>query len=411
MNNAHDDHDHEVARSVRRDLDAERRRLDDIEQALDRALAGDAGPSLSKAAPPGPMSYDELTQANDLLREEQGWGEADIYDSLTPQAQRELQQWRTLGRAGGLSSWSGSDIAVVGLAAVVGTVACVYDTAVDDTVRQGLAALAKTDLVRGWERAAKRMPIDYTGPNFGGPAHRVRSSGHDLGRPLAALQQIRDGAFRGVVWQDGVRTVFTTEAGAYVPIPALGEALTLWLQHLAADFVTPMSLPLPGWTSLYDLPDREVRQLAHMIYTGPTWGEGLNLRSGGLTPQMCVLSTEALVRTHVHLASHRDTGSFVLSPAAARRRDEMLLAAHSVVGAACLANTLAAGFGGEGPLALRHVNVPLLTRVGWLGAKVVRERRAVMRLAPKPWSELLTLEVRPWLLDEAPLVDAAAAGT
>lgn len=39
----------------------------------------------------------------------------------------------------------------------------------------------------------------------------------------------------------------------------MSEALTLWGKHLAADVVTPMSLPLPWWTLLYERPERDLR--------------------------------------------------------------------------------------------------------------------------------------------------------
>ena len=40
----------------------------------------------------------------------------------------------------------------------------------------------------------------------------------------------------------------------------------LWLKHLAADLVTPMSLPLPGMTFLYQLDNRAIRKFAHALY-------------------------------------------------------------------------------------------------------------------------------------------------
>jgi hypothetical protein len=79
--------------------------------------------------------------------------------------------------------------------------------------------------------------------------HRVRSSGHDLGRPIAALRQIRDGVFTGVRWDNGAGP--QDPYPRYVPARSVSEALVLWAKHLAADAVTPISLPLPGFSRLY----------------------------------------------------------------------------------------------------------------------------------------------------------------
>lgn len=96
-----------------------------------------------------------------------------------------------------------SDLVAVGFAGVVGMGATWFDMRVDAVVRQQLDRLKKTDVLSGWESDGRGLSIDYTGPCFGGPAHRVRSAGHDLGRPLQALRQLRDGEFRGVRWVAG----------------------------------------------------------------------------------------------------------------------------------------------------------------------------------------------------------------
>lgn len=54
----------------------------------------------------------------------------------------------------------------------------------------------------------------------------------------------------------------------------MGEALTLWGKHLAADVVTPMSLPLPWWTLLYERPERDLRKFAYDAYSGSAFVRG-----------------------------------------------------------------------------------------------------------------------------------------
>lgn len=394
--------------TLHRNLDSAHRSLTEAEDVLQELLAGgDPDTTALRAIGSAPVrqSYDELTLRNDQLRETLDWAAPDDLDALLTDTQRaELDAWRMHKRL----TWSRDDILVVGLAGAVGILASVLDSRVDAGVRAGLAKLKDTDLLKGWENDAKRMPVDYMGPGFGGPAHRVKSSGHDLGRPLAALAQIRDGQFRAVRWVDGVRTTFATDPGAYVPVEAYGEALTLWMKHLVADFVTPMSLPLPGWTWLFEQPVEDVRNFARMTYQGRHFGEGLNMRSGILTPMLSFLSTEAIVRTHVHAKVYQATGTPKLSSAHDALMRELLLAGHSLVGAGCLGHTLFAAIAGQGPLSFRHLNAPVLLRVGWLAARVHAEARTRAKLAPPSWEELLLETTTPWLLDEAPLIDAAA---
>ena len=83
--------------------------------------------------------------------------------------------------------------------------------------------LKDTPLIQGWERDARRMPIDHMGPGFGGRAHRVRSAGHDIGRPFEALSQIRDGQFRGFRWDHGVKIPVTDDR--YRVVESLGKGL------------------------------------------------------------------------------------------------------------------------------------------------------------------------------------------
>lgn len=44
--------------------------------------------------------------------------------------------------------------------------------------------------------------------------------------------------------------------------------MILWVKHLAADVVTPMSLPLAGFTLLYELDNDRIRKFAHAAYRG-----------------------------------------------------------------------------------------------------------------------------------------------
>ena len=169
---------------------------------------------------------------------------------------------------------------------------------------------------------------------------------------------------------------------------------------LMADFVTPMSLPIPGWTKLYELPSRDLRKFAHDVYSGPNWGDGVNLRSFATSPLLSVTATETIVRTAVHGTAFLDTGSAGLVQGQRAKRTEMLLAGHSIVGAFCLGRTVFSQFV-EGPLALRHVDAPVLIRVGCLALQIGADAGRRRRLAPPTWQTLLEQSAQPWQLDSA----------
>lgn len=198
------------------------------------------------------------------------------------------------------------------------------------------------------------------------------------------------------------------EKGGYIAAAGLQEALVVWAKHLAADVVTPMSLPLPGFSLLSELGDRDTRKFAHNVYEGGLAGgrahknSALNIRSGLMTPGLAVLSTEAIIRTHVHGRAWNRTGSPALTVAEQSLRSELLLAGHAIVGAASLGKVAARSMlAGVGPLSIRHLNLPVLLRIGMLSLEVVADGRRRRSSGAASWDELLTLEVQPWQLAEA----------
>lgn len=396
----------DVEESIQRNLDTQHRRLAEVEAQLDRLLAGDLTSPYPATAVVTPQSYDELTVSNDAVRAERGWSNVDLDDALTPYQREQFAAWQARQRV----PWASEDVTAVGFAGMVGMAATWFDSTLDKEVRDRLKELKATELVKGWERDARRMPIDYTGPGFGGPAHRVRSAGHDLGRPLEALRQVRDGQFRGIRWAAGVRTDVSTDVGE--PVATIGEALTLWGKHLVADVVTPMSLPLPWWTLLYERPERDVRKFAHDAYSGSAFGEGLNVRSGLLTPTLAVLTTEAILRTHVHGRALMVSGSSRLDPSQQALRTELLLAGHSLVGAACLGKTITGALvTSTKVMAVRHVNLPVLLRIGMLAVQVLRDIHGRRSPAAPDWDMLLRGAAQPWQLDAALKLETTAQQT
>ncbi|MFC8046235.1 hypothetical protein [Nocardia sp. NPDC057353] len=372
-------------------LDILSRDIGDIEKLAAAALSDEPTDRTLRqrlANTPAELTYAELTDHHRGRRE----GETELADLLDPTALAQLDEWRAAQRL----PWDRSDLLVVGITGLLGALANLYDTQVDAAVLGGLSQLKKSALLRRWERETARLPIDYTGPKFGGPAHRVKSAGHDIGRFCTALNQIRTGTFEGSYWDDGRRmTGLATTTRSGLPFAQESDphrAIALLLKHWAADFVTPMSLPLPGWTLLCEMPDPALRKFAHDAYANA----GLNLRSGVLTPGLGVLATEVVIRTHTHLAAYRSTGTARLPSGTAAKRTEMLLAAHAAAGAISLSKTAAAAIAGQAAMAARHLNIPALLRIGMLALQVRSDTAA----APS-WEELLAEQAATWSLPEA----------
>lgn len=375
--------------AVLRNIDTERRRLDEAEALADELLGGGDPVMAADQASPSTVhsDFDALSRDNDALRVARGWTDVDLMSALGPDEIARYEVWEATLRL----PWTHADIAAVGFAGLVGVLASVFDDQLDAAVLDGLGRLKELPLLKGWESAGKGLPIDYTGPDFGGPDHRFRSAGHDLGRPIAALKQIIDGQFRGVTWADGTRTLFETAPGAYNG-HAVGEALVLWMKHLAADFVTTKSLPMPFSTFLYEMPDHQLRKFSHDLYGGVHRGAeqhaGLNMRSGLLTPAISLITTEVIIRSFVQGRAWHATRSLSLSAPEKRVQMEMLLAGHSFTAAGSISNAVIMGFVGEGPIAVRHVNVPVLMRLGKLALEARKAAKERARLAPPAWHEL-----------------------
>jgi len=382
-----------------RNLDTQNRRLAAMDAAVSKALSEHPRPAdLPTTA--ATQSYDELSRFNDELRTRSRWDTIDLDAALTPAQAAALTTWRNRQRI----PWSTTDIAMVGLAGLLGTCCVWFDAAVDRSVRSRLNALAQTPMLRGWEKHGKRLPIDYMGPGFGGRAHRVMSAGHDLARPFEALRQIMDGEFRGVRWSFGQRST-VTHRGQFDTVTSFEEALARWIMHLSADILTPMSLPIPGSSRLTEMDNQAIRKFAKHAYSGLRAGEGLNIRSATIPPTLTVLTTEITIRTYTHLASYQENGTAKLTERRRRNRTELLLAAHGLVGAASLGKATAKGFlvpkPRRHPSAVRHVHLPTLIRGGQAALEVVADAKAARESSAASWDDLLLATAQPWQLDIA----------
>lgn len=384
-------------------LDTQSRRLDELDELVNAAL-NDAGPTANVQAAAHHQTYDELTTFNKDLRLQKRWHEVDLDDALTETQREAWELWLTKHRL----SWRSSDYLAVGAAGLVGLLCSWFDSTIDSAVRERLRALTDSSAVQGWETAGKRLPIDYMGPGFGGRAHRVKSAGHDLARPIEAIRQVMDGEFRGIRWHNG-RAIPVDVDGAFLDDLSLADAALRLGQHLLADVITPMSLPIPGMSLLYESDNHVIRDFALHAYSGLGQGSGWNVRSGIATPTMTVIATEVIIRTYVHAEAFTQTGSADLDWPQKRRRSELLLAAHSLVSAISLgkvaAQIAARSMSGDylravHPSNIRHANIPALLRTGTLAATVVHDaQRAAKIPSARSWDELVVATAQPWQLD------------
>ncbi len=386
-----------------RNLDTQRRRLDEMDRAVANALSEEPiAAELPVAATAQP--YRELTAFNDRLRESNSWIDVDLDAALTAEQAEALAQWRSRQRI----QWSTADVVMVGLAGTLGTACVWFDASIDRAVRSRLNALTKTSVLRKLEKAGKRLPIDFMGEGFGGRAHRVKSAGHDLARPFEALHQIMDGEFRGVRCSFGQRSKVSV-SGRFDVVDTFEEALLRWVMHLGADVLTPMSLPIPGSSLLYEMDNEALRTFALHAYKGLQSGEGLNLRSAAAAPGMTTLTTELVIRTHAHVDAYRKHGTAVLNRQEERKRTELRLAAHSLVGAASIGKATAKGLITKHPSALKHIHVPTLLMAGKTALQVVADASAARRSSAPEWDNILLDVAQPWQLDLAREIEVAWA--
>lgn len=109
----------------------------------------------------------------------------------------------------------------------------------------------------------------------------------------------------------------------------------------------------------------------------------------------------------------------MLEPGEEALRTELLLAAHSIVGAASLGKALTRAIllppsvatPVATAMAFRHVNWPVLMRAAMLSIQVAQDSRARRATAAPGWDELLLDVAGPWQLDIAREVDAEVASS
>jgi hypothetical protein len=170
---------------------------------------------------------------------------------------------------------------------------------------------------------ATGAPIDYQGDHFRGGDHRGRTTGHDLLRPLEGIRQFMDGTFRGSYWYNGQQFTIesaTNQYGNPYDTMGMGSAAFAWMTHMACDFFSSKSLPIPGTSYLNNIDSHAVR---HFVQED-LYKHGVNLKHLALQT-LPPLLIEVAIRIYVHLR-YRKMG---LHPEALEQKKiELLAVAH-----------------------------------------------------------------------------------
>ena len=380
----------EILSAQQQQLEAAQEQVSRLRDVLNQ---GSNAESLAMLEVPSPAEYDALTSASRDYLQTQGRTGLDLEDLLDPQ---DLDLLRLESQRLG---WTTSDLAAVGVCGLVGSVTALLAGAIDDVILQQFGLLEETELISRWKRETKNLPIDYSGAYVGGPAHRVTSAGHDIGRPVEAIRQIIEGNYQGTGWSvfgKVTRTAEGTPFGTpYDAVPDVRIALALWVKHLITDVITPTSLPLPGWTALYERASTE--QLADFfkdMYWPGGGDAGWNLRTMGITKSVPLVAVEVGIRTKLGWDAWTERGSLQATGHERAKRDEMLLAAHGVVTAVTSGQAVIECLTTSSPLGLRSLNPQSTLRAAQLGMKVVAARRAAPK-SPLTWEELAMRSLAP----------------
>lgn len=171
------------------------------------------------------------------------------------------------------------------------------------------SALTREDLHQRIDTAFKEKARQVTGRDgtlaidsaVGGREHRLVGPTHDLFRLFTAIQLVRTGEFRSAV--KGVlkhKTAYRDGLPDYLQVDSAPDALLLIVMHWSADFFSKMSLPIPGWSKLAEVNDREFVMCLFRAYRG-----GANLRSA-VSQFASNLSGLALISILLHLYRYID---------------------------------------------------------------------------------------------------------
>lgn len=204
------------------------------------------------------------------------------------------------------------------------------------------------------------QPMDYQGTGFGGGNHRGNTFCHDLLMFPLSLYMLTKGEFIDGTYHknafEWVKTALNQNGKEYASLN-FGESLIAYFTHMIADFFSTKSLPIPGFSLLTHMPNREIRLFAKRLYSN-----GFNLRN--LVMQgVPVLVVELITWIYTELR-HKD--SEYTKEQVSAKKDTMLLLSHGIATAVnagkVIINVLVSPTAAKKVKALTSINLPMVIR-------------------------------------------------
>ena len=288
--------------------------------------------------------------------------------------------------------WVKSDFIVVFIAAVLGSIADIILSNRDNrfTGKGSKFSESLKDLHEKTFKHKGKSAIDFQGKinvggetvSFGGGHHRVLSRGHDLLRFIDGIKSFKNGDMISIRYKNGKRLLTSTKmvknGGEFLQLGSI-EALVEYAKHMFADFFSPMSLPFPGYSFLFESDNRRIRQLVVDMYKN-----GFNMKNIA-TQALSTAIIEFVIRLYFAIKNVKEVKEDIeisedyskidlikVAFKSSEKMSEMLLAAHVIVTAVNLGKVTIKCIYGDLATGLAQINVTEIISVVRYAIKVTK---------------------------------------
>lgn len=234
--------------------------------------------------------------------------------------------------------WVKNDYVVVFAAALIGGAAdFIFGNRKNQLTGKGSKFAEELNKLHKHEGGA---PIDFQGKGYEGGYHRAFSRGHDILRFYDGIKMFKEGKFIGV---DGFVTTVNQNGTQYEQM-ALIDACVKYSKHMAADFCSTCSLPIPGFSFIMEGGNsQQMRNLKALTLT--MYHEGFNCKNI-MIQSISTISIELILRIYYGINSvskmkedldiaddysNYDQIKQFLLPGNKEKLMEMLLLTHTIV--------------------------------------------------------------------------------
>ena len=200
------------------------------------------------------------------------------------------------------------------------------------------------------------QPLDYQGPGFGGGSHRGKTFGHDLLMFPLSLYMLYTGQFiDGTFTKEGVYNWIVSNTNQHGTLYAglnASESIIAYFTHMAADFCSAYSLPIPGFSFLTHFPNRDVQAFAMRLYRN-----GLNVRNL-LLQGVPIAITELVMWLYTEL-KYKDSN--YSEEAIRNKREKLLLISHGIATAVNIGKVIIT----KNPVSLNLIMILRTVKLVW----------------------------------------------